>query len=71
MKTRDIKVNCKIFLRISSVLLLLMAADICLVLFGYTGPSAWGGWISTLFVLLGSAFGLFSTVLCKNQITGR
>jgi len=72
MRTEGIKVNCKIFLPVSSVLLLLMWAGAALILFGFITPSAWSDGASTIYFLIVSAiaiFCLFIIVLCKKQIT--
>ena len=70
MKTKDIKVNCKIFLPICSVLLSLMGVYAIFALLGYTLPSPW----KTLVGILASAFGIFAItilILCKKDFVER
>jgi len=74
MRTKGIKGNCKIFLPVSSVLLLLMGAGAALILFGFITPSTWSDGAKTIYSLIVSAiaiFCLFIIVLCKHQITER
>jgi hypothetical protein len=70
MRTEGIKVNCKIFLPICSVLLSLMGIYAIFALLGYTLPSPW----NTLVGILASAFGIFGItilILCKKDFVER
>ena len=74
MRTKGIKGNCKIFLPISSVLLLLMGTAATLILLGFITPSTWSNGAKAIYSLIVFAIGTFCLsiiVLCKHQTAER